>query len=109
MAIPKRVSKTSSCQSRGVEQRQGASAAASSSREKMGAEPAPECVTSGMTSYFSTKIGGLQREVRDKTLNLQRLTAQRNELNARVRELRAGPASPSKERGGGGTVNARRP
>jgi hypothetical protein len=58
----------------------------------MGAEAAPECVTSGMTSYFSTKIGGLQREVRDRTLNLQRLTAQRNELNARVRELRTGPA-----------------
>jgi uncharacterized coiled-coil DUF342 family protein len=43
----------------------------------------------GMTSYYATKIGGLERETREKTLNLQRLTAQRNELNMRVRALRA--------------------
>ena len=52
-----------------------------------------ECETSGMTSYFSTKISGLNRDVRDRTLNLQRLTAQRNALNSRVRALRAAPAS----------------
>ena len=44
--------------------------------------------TSGLTSYFTSKIGGLERDVREKTLNLQRLTAQRNSLNARVRALR---------------------
>ncbi|KAH8058710.1 proteasome-activating ATPase [Aureococcus anophagefferens] len=43
----------------------------------------------GMTSYYATKIGGLERETREKTLNLQRLTAQRNELNMRVRALHA--------------------
>ncbi|KAH8074272.1 3'-tRNA processing endoribonuclease [Aureococcus anophagefferens] len=45
----------------------------------------------GMTSYYATKIGGLERETREKTLNLQRLTAQRNELNMRRRtRARAG-------------------
>ena len=39
--------------------------------------------TSGLTSYFTSKIGGLERDVRRKALNLQRLTAQRNSLNAR--------------------------
>merc|ERR1719482_1425227 len=47
-----------------------------------------EAATKGMTSYFTSKIGGLERDVREKTLNLQRLTAQRNSLNARVRALR---------------------
>jgi len=44
--------------------------------------------TSGLTSYFTSKIGGLERDVRERTLNLQRLTAQRNTLNGRVRALR---------------------
>ncbi|KAJ8601229.1 hypothetical protein CTAYLR_003226 [Chrysophaeum taylorii] len=42
----------------------------------------------GLRSYYAGKLGSLDRELRDKAATLQRLTAQRNELNGRVRLLR---------------------
>uniref|UniRef100_A0A7S2W1P0 AAA+ ATPase domain-containing protein n=1 Tax=Rhizochromulina marina TaxID=1034831 RepID=A0A7S2W1P0_9STRA len=42
----------------------------------------------GLQSYYQSKIDELELIVRDKAKNLARLTAQRNELNARVRLLR---------------------
>ena len=42
----------------------------------------------GIHSYYQSKIDQLELVVREKTQNLQRLTAQRNELNGRVRLLR---------------------
>ncbi|CAM9429032.1 unnamed protein product, partial [Phaeothamnion confervicola] len=42
----------------------------------------------GIRPYYQTKIDELELIVRDKTQNLQRLKAQRNELNAKVRLLR---------------------
>ncbi|ETW05085.1 26S protease regulatory subunit 8 [Aphanomyces invadans] len=42
----------------------------------------------GLTSYYRQKIEHLELTVRDKTMNLRRLQAQRNELNSKVRLLR---------------------
>lgn len=42
----------------------------------------------GLRSYYATKLASVDRELREKTATLQRLTAQRNELNGRVRLLR---------------------
>jgi hypothetical protein len=42
----------------------------------------------GIQPYYQSKIDQLELVVREKTQNLQRLTAQRNELNGRVRLLR---------------------
>ena len=42
----------------------------------------------GLTSYYARKVGDLELRVKEKGQNLQRLTAQRNELNGRVRLLR---------------------
>ena len=78
--------------SRDVPRRMGSGGAMD--KDAMDMEVEDENVGKGMTSYYTTKIGGLERDVREKTLNLQRLTAQRNELNARVRMLR-GPAASS--------------
>eukprot|EP01006_Ploeotia_vitrea_P036940 TRINITY_DN66078_c3_g5_i1.p1 TRINITY_DN66078_c3_g5~~TRINITY_DN66078_c3_g5_i1.p1 ORF type:complete len:426 (+),score=251.49 TRINITY_DN66078_c3_g5_i1:36-1313(+) len=44
--------------------------------------------TAGVTTYFQGKIDELEITVQDKTQNLRRLEAQRNELNQRVRQLR---------------------
>jgi len=37
----------------------------------------------GLTSYYRQKIEHLELTVRDKTMNLRRLQAQRNELNSK--------------------------
>mmetsp|Transcript_13411 Transcript_13411/g.25608 ORF Transcript_13411/g.25608 Transcript_13411/m.25608 type:complete len:397 (+) Transcript_13411:157-1347(+) len=42
----------------------------------------------GLKDYYKTKIESLEIQVRDKTNNLRRLEAQRNELNFRVRLLK---------------------
>jgi 26S proteasome regulatory subunit T6 len=42
----------------------------------------------GIYSYYQGKIEELEVIVRDKTQNLRRLEAQRNELNSKVRLLR---------------------
>jgi len=42
----------------------------------------------GIKTFFRSKIDELELVIAEKTLNLQRLTAQRNELNSRVRILR---------------------
>eukprot|EP00161_Ancyromonas_sigmoides_P017551 TRINITY_DN479_c0_g5_i1.p1 TRINITY_DN479_c0_g5~~TRINITY_DN479_c0_g5_i1.p1 ORF type:complete len:405 (-),score=198.35 TRINITY_DN479_c0_g5_i1:125-1339(-) len=42
----------------------------------------------GLTSYFSSKITVLESTLRERSENLRRLEAQRNELNGRVRALR---------------------
>jgi len=42
----------------------------------------------GITSYYQGKIDSAQILLEDKTQNLRRLEAQRNELNANVRRLR---------------------
>ncbi|RWS07072.1 26S protease regulatory subunit 8-like protein, partial [Dinothrombium tinctorium] len=42
----------------------------------------------GLKQYYITKIEELQLIVTEKTQNLRRLQAQRNELNAKVRMLR---------------------
>ncbi|GAB9466412.1 hypothetical protein Gpo141_00003788 [Globisporangium polare] len=44
--------------------------------------------SAGLTSYYQQKIEHLELTVRDKTQNLRRLQAQRNELNSKVRLLR---------------------
>merc|ERR1712060_305445 len=42
----------------------------------------------GLKDYYKTKIEALEIQVRDKSNNLRRLEAQRNELNSRVRLLK---------------------
>lgn len=42
----------------------------------------------GIKSYYQSKIDDLELIIRERTLNLQRLKAQRNEFNAKVRLLR---------------------
>ncbi|WZN63772.1 regulatory subunit of 26S proteasome [Chloropicon roscoffensis] len=42
----------------------------------------------GLKDYYKTKIEALELNVRDKSNNLRRLEAQRNELNSRVRLLK---------------------
>jgi 26S proteasome regulatory subunit T6 len=42
----------------------------------------------GLRSYYISKIEEAQIKIRDKTQNLERLTAQRNELNTKVRLMR---------------------
>jgi len=42
----------------------------------------------GLKDYYKTKIESLEIQVRDKSNNLRRLEAQRNELNSRVRLLK---------------------
>ena len=44
--------------------------------------------SSGIQAYYSSKIDELEVVVREKTHNLRRLEAQRNELNSKVRLLR---------------------
>lgn len=43
---------------------------------------------SGMDKYYSSKIGDLNSTITERTSDLQRLKARRNELNAKVRMLR---------------------
>lgn len=46
--------------------------------------PPPSCDTKdGLKAYYVTKIEELQLVVTEKTQNLRRLQAQRNELNAK--------------------------
>ena len=42
----------------------------------------------GLSNYYQGKIDELELTVREKTQNLRRLQAQRNELNSKVRLLR---------------------
>jgi len=42
----------------------------------------------GLANYYRTKIAELEVIVNDKSQNLRRLEAQRNELNTKVRMLR---------------------
>jgi 26S proteasome regulatory subunit T6 len=42
----------------------------------------------GLKTYYVSKLEELQIMVRDKTQNMERLKAQRNELNAKVRMMR---------------------
>ncbi|GLD93787.1 hypothetical protein PINS_up002392 [Pythium insidiosum] len=49
---------------------------------------AKEATATGLTSYYHQKIEHLELTVREKTQNLRRLQAQRNELNSKVRLLR---------------------
>ena len=42
----------------------------------------------GVQHYYESKVDELEILLRDKTQNLARLTAQRNQLNGRVRLLR---------------------
>jgi len=42
----------------------------------------------GISSYYTSKIDELEATLRDRTANLRRLEAQRNELNSKVRTLR---------------------
>ena len=42
----------------------------------------------GLKSYYVSKIEEMELTVRDKVQNLERLQAQRNELNAKVRQMR---------------------
>ena len=42
----------------------------------------------GLKTYYVSKIEQLQLRIRDKAQNLERLKAQRNELNSRVRMMR---------------------
>mmetsp|Transcript_26628 Transcript_26628/g.80730 ORF Transcript_26628/g.80730 Transcript_26628/m.80730 type:complete len:106 (+) Transcript_26628:3-320(+) len=44
----------------------------------------------GIQSYYSSKIDELEVVVREKTSNLRRLEAQRNELNSKVRQRSEG-------------------
>ncbi|CBZ52838.1 26S proteasome regulatory subunit S4 like AAA ATpase, related [Neospora caninum Liverpool] len=44
--------------------------------------------SSGLRHYYEQKIDGLQRVINEKSQDKRRLEAQRNELNAKVRELR---------------------
>ena len=37
----------------------------------------------GLNSYYQSKLDGLENTVREKTQNLRRLQAQRNELNSK--------------------------
>jgi len=43
---------------------------------------------SGMDKYYSSRIGDLTSTIQERTSDLQRLKARRNELNAKVRMLR---------------------
>mmetsp|Transcript_19060 Transcript_19060/g.28818 ORF Transcript_19060/g.28818 Transcript_19060/m.28818 type:complete len:393 (-) Transcript_19060:197-1375(-) len=45
-------------------------------------------MTGSLSSYYVSKRSSLERDIRERTQNLQRLTAQRNELNGQVRLLR---------------------
>mmetsp|Transcript_2868 Transcript_2868/g.4176 ORF Transcript_2868/g.4176 Transcript_2868/m.4176 type:complete len:405 (-) Transcript_2868:94-1308(-) len=54
---------------------------------------APQTITRdakgpGIRSYYQAKIDSLELKNQDRTRNLRRLAAQRNELNAKVRKLR---------------------
>jgi 26S proteasome regulatory subunit T6 len=42
----------------------------------------------GISSYYESKINNLKLVINDRTQNLRRLEAQRNQLNAQVRLLR---------------------
>ncbi|KAH3714997.1 hypothetical protein DPMN_057700 [Dreissena polymorpha] len=56
--------------------------------QKMDVDDGPPPNHEGIKQYYSSKIESLQLVVTDKTQNLRRLEAQRNELNAKVRMLR---------------------
>ncbi|BGP16995.1 hypothetical protein JCM10213_007441 [Rhodosporidiobolus nylandii] len=51
-------------------------------------QAAPASKGKGITNYYTTKIEQAEQLIHAKTLNLRRLEAQRNTLNARVRLLR---------------------
>lgn len=57
---------------------------ASSTAPSQGATTNP----SGISSFYASKISQYQLLINDKTHNLRRLEAQRNQLNSRVRLLR---------------------
>ena len=59
-----------------------AAVASSFSIQAVGADNA------GLKSYYTSKLEELQITIRAKTNNLERLKAQRNELNTRVRQMR---------------------
>jgi len=46
------------------------------------------CERGGIKTYYLSKIDELEKTINDKTSNVRRLEAQRNELNSRVRLLR---------------------
>jgi len=46
------------------------------------------CERGGIKTYYLSKIDELEKTINEKSLNLRRLEAQRNELNSRVRLLR---------------------
>ena len=50
--------------------------------------PVPVKSTAGIQSYYQAKIEELESVYRERTQNLRRLEAQRNELNSKVRLLR---------------------
>merc|ERR1711935_69191 len=56
----------------------------------MGKEPRAMafCERGGIKTYYLSKIDELEKTINEKSLNLRRLEAQRNELNSRVRLLR---------------------
>jgi hypothetical protein len=47
--------------------------------------------SNGLTSYYKQKIEHLEMTVRDKTQNLRRLQAQRNELNSKGKNDKSEP------------------
>ena len=49
---------------------------------------APTSASGGIQNYYAAKIEELEVIVRERTQNLRRLEAQRNELNSMVRHLR---------------------
>lgn len=55
----------------------------------------------GLNDYYKGKIEELEISVRDKTHNLRRLEAQRNDLNTKGTRTRAGAGGKG---GGGGAV-----
>ena len=50
-------------------------------------EPGASDGGEGLKKYYSSKVEELQLTVAERTQNLRRLQAQRNELNAKVRML----------------------
>lgn len=52
----------------------------------------------GLKGYYRAKIEELELQVKDKTHNLRRLEAQRNELNSHGAQPEAGPVEKSRTR-----------
>jgi 26S proteasome regulatory subunit T6 len=65
----------------------GVSGGSGSGRVEMAESGARPSTNEGIQQYYHTKIDELQLAVGEKTQNVRRLEAQRNELNAKVRLL----------------------